>query len=214
MMTLAVRWVPTVDQYFNTAGNSSQANPAQEDTATMFNFDLDWRANNNWDNLNYYKLKPPAVYYSVVEGGKCYYLGYYFYYPRHLGGAPHGNDFAGLALALEKLPNGQGRLAGLLLYDEAGWQEISLSDLPAADSPLRVAISAGNHTLALRDSPPSGNVITSNPPTHGDNGLAESYRLVSLEELWQHRPCFGQHSSECNLRLWKVWCTLPVACRI
>lgn len=184
---LAALWAPALDQFYNTASNYSQANPAHEDTSTVFNFDLDWRANNNWENLNYYKLKPPAVYYSVVEDGKFYYLGYYLYYPRHLGGDPHGNDFAGLALALEKLSNGQGRLAGLLLYDEGGWQEISLSNLPAAGNFLRVAVSAGNHSLALRNSPSTGNVMSSYPPGRGGNGPATSYRLVSLEELWQHR---------------------------
>lgn len=187
---LATVFAPTVDQFFNTAGNSSQANPAQEDTATVFNFDLDWRANNNWDNLNYYKLKPPAVYYSVAETGKLYYLGYYFYYPRHLGAKPHGNDFAGLALAVEKISgNRQGRLAGVLLYDDRGWQEISLQEVCRTDSSVRVSISAGAHTLAFGEgkSPPMGSVITRKPSISGANSTAEVYQLISLDELWQRR---------------------------
>lgn len=188
---LAALWAPTVDQFFNTAGNSSQANRAQEDTFTLFNYDFDWRANNNWSNLNYYKLKPPSVYYSVVEGDKHYYLGYYFYYPRHLGAKPHGNDFAGLAIAVEKTPaNGQGLLTGILLYDDRGWREVSISALRTANSPLRMTSSAGEHAIALREevSPLPANVLTCKPLKQSNNAAAEGhdYQLVSLEELWQH----------------------------
>jgi hypothetical protein len=192
---LAAQWAPTIEQSFNTAGNSSQANPAQEDTSTVFNFDLDWRANNNWDNLNYYKLKPPAVYYSVVEAAKFYYLGYYFYYPRHVGAKAYANDFSGLAIVLEKLPApGQGRLAGVLLYDDGGWQEISLLELRSTDSPVRVSISAGEHAIALREeaSPPLTNIITCEPRKKGqavtpEGTSSRSYQLVALDELWRHR---------------------------
>lgn len=179
---VALRWAPTIDQFFNTAGNASQANPAQEDTSTVFNFDLDWRANNNWDNLNYYKLKPPAVYYSVAETNRFYFLGYYFYYPRHLGASPHGNDFTGLALAVEKAVKGADWLAGVLLYTDGGWQEVSTRSV---DKPVRLGISAGSHELAVRreDRPPGGSVITCTPPQTGDG----SYELVALTDMWKHR---------------------------
>lgn len=191
-MQLAAYWAPTVDQFFKTAGNSSQFSPAQEDTSTVFNFDLDWRANNNWENLNYYKLKPPMVYYSVAETEKYSYLGYYFYYPRHLGANPHGNDFSGLLVVVEKIAaTGTGRLAGLLLYDDGGWQEINISRLRTVDNPVQVTISAGEHAIALRKetSPLPANVLTLEPQKSGPNVTAAGniYQLVSLDELWRHR---------------------------
>src|SRR6266540_2329750 len=146
---LAVFWAPNVYQLGNTADNSSQFSRTQEDTFTVFNFDLDWRADNNWSNLNYYKLKP-ALYYSVVDAGKYYYVGYYFYYPRHLCANPHGNDFTGLVMALEKLPTSeQGRLVNLLRYENGGWIEVDISEIKATDRPLSVTVSAGEHAILV-----------------------------------------------------------------
>lgn len=190
---LAACWAPAVDQIYKTAGNSSQANPAQEDTSTVFNFDVDWRANNNWENLNYYKLKPPVVYYSLVETDTFAYIGYYFFYPRHLGANPHGNDFSGLLVMVEKVPaSTTGRLAGVLLHNEAGWREISAGEVVALNPPLQVSISAGDHVLAMgADRELAGNVLNFQPPKYVNNAFVEGdascYRLVSLEECWQHR---------------------------
>lgn len=185
---LAAWWAPTIDQLFNVAGNAAQANRAQEDTFTVYNFDLDWRANNNWDNLNYYKLKPPLLYYSVVESRQFYYLGYYFYYPRQVSANPHGNDFAGLAMAVEKTQvQGKGRLVGVLLYDDDGWQEIEVNG--PADSPVRLTLSAGEHAVRFNGKarPPGGNVLTCNPPQKSVTEGEVTYGLVALDELWRHR---------------------------
>ncbi|HWR56116.1 MAG TPA: hypothetical protein VN462_06385 [Negativicutes bacterium] len=190
---LAACWAPSVDQFYKMAGNASQTNPAQEDTSTVFNFDLDWRANNNWENLNYYKLKPPVVYYSLVETEKFAYIGYYFYYPRHLGANPHANDFSGLLAMVEKVPGSTtGRLAGVLLHNATGWREVGAGEVAALNPPLQVSISAGDHFLSLgADQELASNVLSFQPPKYVNNAFVEGdaacYRLVSLEEVWQHR---------------------------
>lgn len=187
---LAVWWAPTVEQSFIPANNAAQAYPAQHDTFTLFNFDLDWRANNNWDNLSYYMLKPPVLYYSVVAGRQFYYLGYYLFYPRHLGGSPHGNDFVGMVMAVKKTPgNGQGQPAGALLYDGTGWQEVNLRKLQAAGNSVVLAVSAGEHELALKETANArgGNVLLCKPAGKAAADQEVAYELTALNELWQHR---------------------------
>lgn len=70
---------------------------------TNFNFDGDWNAANNWDNLyNGHPLRS-YVYYSVVESQTHYFIGYYVFHPRDEGiDSSHPNDMEGTLLVIRK----------------------------------------------------------------------------------------------------------------
>lgn len=59
------------------------------DFISKFDYDGDWKGNNNWNNLEQYKNNLKAYsYYSVQETATHYYIGYNFYHPRD--DAPYG----------------------------------------------------------------------------------------------------------------------------
>jgi hypothetical protein len=86
------------------------SNP-RADAITRYNFDGDWVANNNWDNLD--KFKTPAyVYYSVVETKTHYFITYAFYHPRDyqtvcFWKACHENDLEGAFFTVTKDPDNE-----------------------------------------------------------------------------------------------------------
>jgi len=80
------------------------------DFITRFDFDGDWRGDNNWRNAYLFDL-PGNVYYSVIESTSHYFITYAFYHVRdytarpYEGFAPkteHENDMEGCALTIEK----------------------------------------------------------------------------------------------------------------
>lgn len=85
------------------------------DYITKFNYDGDWIGNNNWDNLENYKLLP-YVYYSVVESANHWFISYALNHPRDtqlwhdLDLLKHENDMEGLLVMVEKDGTRYGRL--------------------------------------------------------------------------------------------------------
>ena len=67
------------------------------DIPTKFNYDGDWRGDNNWENLeNYPQIR--SAYFSVRETLTHYFIEYDFYYPREDGPIDmerHENDLEG-----------------------------------------------------------------------------------------------------------------------
>ncbi len=94
---LAEHWAPDFYHEINYAYNW------KADLITNFNFDGDWNASNNWDNLyGGYSLKS-YVYYSVVESQTHYFIGYYVFHPRDEGvDSSHPNDMEGTLLVIRK----------------------------------------------------------------------------------------------------------------
>ena len=80
------------------------------DFITRFDYDGDWRGDNNWRNAYLFDL-PGYVYYSVIESSRHYFITYAFYHPRdytarpYEGFAPkteHENDLEGCTVTVEK----------------------------------------------------------------------------------------------------------------
>jgi hypothetical protein len=80
------------------------------DFITRFDYDGDWRGDNNWRNAYLYD-QPGYVYYGVIESTRHYFITYAFYHARdytakpYEGFAPkaeHENDMEGCTLTIEK----------------------------------------------------------------------------------------------------------------
>jgi hypothetical protein len=80
------------------------------DFITRFDYDGDWRGDNNWRNAYLFDL-PGYAYYSVIESTSHYFITYAFYHPRdytarpYEGFAPkteHENDMEGCTVTIEK----------------------------------------------------------------------------------------------------------------
>ena len=72
-LKLAYRWAPV--HYQDTARNP------KADYITNFDYDGDWRATNNWDNLHRAPLRA-YVYYSLTETKTHWFVMYMFFHPR------------------------------------------------------------------------------------------------------------------------------------
>ena len=84
------------------------------DFLTRFDYDGDWRGDNNWDNLSMGSSQAYA-YYAAMETATHFFLIYSFFHPRRYsddcaGGACHENDNAGLLLAIRKDGSKYGRI--------------------------------------------------------------------------------------------------------
>ncbi len=95
---LAARYAPLL---FHDVGHVPMA-----DYLTPVDFDGDWIANNNWDNLPHFPLKA-VVYYDVRETGTHFYITYMFFHPRDYARVCfpwicHENDAEGAIIAVNK----------------------------------------------------------------------------------------------------------------
>lgn len=95
---LAEHWAPTIYQDVN------DTYLTRADIPTAFNYDGDWRGDNNWENLENYP-QVPSAYFSVRETLTHYFIEYDFYYPRDDGPVSlekHENDLEGCILVIRK----------------------------------------------------------------------------------------------------------------
>lgn len=168
---------------------------ARENIFTLLNYDHDWRLNNNAGNLPFY---PPelAVYYSVVETSTHYFLGYYFYYPRHIGNPSHDHDISGILTVIRKDGSSQGILELLLSYHHNQWRKWEPSRVQLMKGHPVFMITSGTHEIGQANATvlQAGSI---QPRPLGDTsvsslGIQSGYRLVSMQELWQHRNDIGQ----------------------
>lgn len=127
---LAEHWAPQIQQQI------SSPSFVKEDQFTTFNYDLDWRSDNNWANLNYYSASP-LIYYSVHETTSHYFLGYYLYYPRT---GKYPNIMTGCMLAVEKDTAPAGKLSSAAFYNDAEWK---WRDISSAVKTLSLTVSSG-----------------------------------------------------------------------
>lgn len=76
------------------------------DYPTAIDFDGDWDALNNDDNMKKATGIPPVVYYDVVESKTHFFIRYGYFYVRHSQGAQptFGNEVAGALVVVEKHP--------------------------------------------------------------------------------------------------------------
>lgn len=101
---IAQHYAPVIDQ----AVNVLLSEGGRGDFITAVDYDGDWSALNNWENLR--AGSPGAVvYYSVQETDTHYFVGYCFYHPRddaEIWLDRHENDMEGVMLAAPKSVNG------------------------------------------------------------------------------------------------------------
>lgn len=119
--TLAQHWAPTIYQDINLTYH------ARADIPTKFNYDNDWRGDNNWENLlNYPEI--PSAYYSVRETKTHYFIEYDFYYPRDDGPVSlerHENDIEGSILVIRKDDSSYGALQLMETQSHNHWYQYS-----------------------------------------------------------------------------------------
>ena len=103
---LALHWAPFIAQ-------ETWFQP-KSDYLTRFDYDGDWRGNNNWDNLEAGSSQA-YVYYTAMETSTHVFLVYNFFHPRDYSdncalGSCHENDNEGIVLAIQKDGSEFGRL--------------------------------------------------------------------------------------------------------
>lgn len=192
-----LQWAPVVYQ------QDKRDNPvAQENIFTTVNFDNDWRTDNNSGDLPFY---PPAAaaYYSVVESDAHYFIGYYFYYPRHLGSDQHENDMGGILLAVRKAADGPDRLDLLLSFSNNQWRKWEGPRVVLTAGRPTVVVSSGTHEItALEGSgraPSSESLFplpelasTQSPGRRNIKKAYSGYLLVDLDDIWSRRKDIGK----------------------
>ncbi|HWR09547.1 hypothetical protein [Sporomusa sp.] len=196
---IVTQWSPVICQLDKSDGLS-----APQNIFTLVNYDRDWRLNNNWYNLLFYPLER-AMYYSVVESDSHYYISYYQYYPRHIGGGDHEHDLTGVLLAVSKTPDKSGRLDMLVTYSNNKWQRWDGSRVRLVGRHPVLNIRAASHEIAAAGrsnraltSSAMYQIAASGNPTGLDNtkalqkGANAGYRLISLDQLWDRRQDIGQ----------------------
>jgi hypothetical protein len=87
------------------------------DYITRFDYDTDWLATNNWDNLDHFSL-PSHAYHSVVETCTHWFITYTFFHPRDWSDIPfdqeHENDSEGMLAIIRKDGSAFGKLEGIV----------------------------------------------------------------------------------------------------
>ena len=172
-LQLAQQYAPTIHQELG-------SEPAA-DEFTRVDFDGDWEAENNWDNLTRFP-RPPLSYFSVIETERHYFITYALFFPRDYATFCfwmhcHENDFEGMRVTIEK-PQRLKRLEAL------AHNRLSTQENPRQ---LSFWIERGGHGVhPLGKSQPSAPLRIYRP---------SDYQLISLKELWalRHSSLFRSH---------------------
>jgi hypothetical protein len=108
---------------------------AEADYLTRFDYDGDWDALNNWENLDTGDLSG-AVYYSVVESCTHWFIVYGFFHPRDWTDTieqEHENDMEGLLAVVRKDGGKFGALEGMVTVFHNDFYSFTPSDSPFTD---------------------------------------------------------------------------------
>ena len=108
---------------------------AEADYLTRFDYDGDWDALNNWENLENGDLSG-AVYYSVVESCTHWFIVYGFFHPRDWTDTieqEHENDMEGLLSIVRKDGSDYGVLEGMVTVFHNDFYSFTPSDSPFTD---------------------------------------------------------------------------------
>ncbi len=105
-LALAKRWAPISYQDVDATGTYSLS--GKSDYITSVNFDGDWVATNNWDNIEDYDAYA-YCYYSVIETSTNWFITYAFFHPRDWTDVfllyeldQHENDLEGVLFVIAK----------------------------------------------------------------------------------------------------------------
>lgn len=211
-------WAPDVYQDFNASGN--QLWPY--DYITSFNFDGDWKGNNNWENASS-GSKVPYIYTSIQETRSHYFITYNFFHPRDVGGTgdivdpidSHENDLEG-ALFVIKKSGAYGTLEAVYTIAHTGYETYTGSQIAYNNNKVQLFVSSNGpygvhgHCVHMYNSSQDNGGIkyvydatadangtlteASWSPSQDNSYHEESYGLLSLDELWNRRYEFGSDS--------------------
>lgn len=208
---LAAYWAPQIYQDTNaTYGYKA-------DYITSFDYDGDWVANNNWDNLYNYDT-PAYVYYKVQETSTHYFIEYDFFHARDdgpLSADQHENDLEGSLLVITKDGSTYGSFLLMETMAHNQWYQYTnnssiTTGLDNVDGGVlfngshpKVFIQAngqspwGGHGVFAYDGSgaPGGDGIvynytgTAQTPTDGSGNYTRSYgyALKGIDEIWNRR---------------------------
>jgi hypothetical protein len=182
----------------------------KSDQLAAFNFDGDWDATNNWENLETHKIKP-VVYYAVVESRSHYFITYAYFHPRDWTRTPftkigqHENDLEGAICFVEKNSTKWGKLEAvitvfhhqLVYYSKSALEKLKLFN--EQDNYATTQQAKGHGCKLLNEKKVRPITITNLPPEssvlfNGNKRLSTTtyvhYELINLfapNELWSQR---------------------------
>ncbi|UII26920.1 beta/gamma crystallin family protein [Fulvivirga maritima] len=133
---LVKRWAPI--HYMDVDVTGTYAENGKSDYITAINYDGDWNAENNWENLSTYGNDLYAhVYYSVVETSTHWYIIYAFFHPRDWTDIAllyyldqHENDLEGILMMIEKDGSTYGALRGAVTVSHSDFFSFTPSGSP------------------------------------------------------------------------------------
>lgn len=216
---LSARWAPTFVQ------ETSREHP-ERDRPLAIDFDGDWDATNNWENLTpAHRYATPTVYGSAILTRSHAYLTYTLFYPRDwtaFGCLPyicHDNDLETVLLVVERATDGAARERLVLVEAKSHRDYLALpGDAVARDDagkPVLRVESGGHGMRPVRDGAGSDATNTRvfvHVPVGTSQASAamrpgvEAYELASLyDSLWKQRS-----TDAASGRLWTEGETGPL----
>jgi hypothetical protein len=179
------------------------------DIPTRYNFDGDFYADNNWENLVKFEIKP-FVYYEVLETKTHFFITYGFYRPRDFSNYffcfktfCHENDLEGSQIAVRK----EGEFGKIELVSALAHIKVSQSTKPytylgnskhkgGLDQRVVLRIESGGHGIHIWDGDYPKNYDLYLPTDDSSRPRNDKepvhYELVSIKELWDMRNAPNQ----------------------
>jgi hypothetical protein len=179
------------------------------DIPTRYDFDGDFYADNNWDNLVKFDIKP-YVYYEVIETKTHFFITYGFFRPRDFSNNffcfkmfCHENDLEGTQIAVRK----EGQFGKIELVSALAHISVSKSTQPftylgsskhkgGINRRVLLRIESGGHGIYVWDGeyPKKFDLYL---PSDDDSKpridkVPIHYELVSIQELWNMRNAPNQ----------------------
>lgn len=204
-----IRDYKAVAEYFAPAVLQQTGKFPIGDVPTRYNFDGDFYADNNWDNLTKFEIKP-FVYYEVLETKTHFFITYGFYRPRDFSNYffcfktfCHENDLEGAQLAVRK----EGKFGKVELVSALAHISVSKSTDPVTylgDSKHKsgvnqrvvLRIESGGHGIHIWDGEYPKKYDLYLPSDDDSKPRVDKdpvhYELVSIQELWNMRNAPNQ----------------------
>jgi hypothetical protein len=208
---LALHYAPI--HFQNVCKKGKNSLKGKSDQLAAFNFDGDWDATNNWENLETHEIKP-VVYYSVVESRSHYFITYAYFHPRDWTRTPftkigqHENDLEGVICFVEKNDTKFGSITAvvtvfhnqLIVYTDVRNKSKKKYRIKQRFYPLETAQQSKGHGCKLHEDLKRSNDYISYYPNRYESesnttdfkydSTLITYELINLfapNELWSQR---------------------------
>lgn len=141
---LAKRWAPV--HYMDVDATGTYSEGGKSDYITAIDYDGDWNAENNWENLPAYGNALYAhCYYSVVETTTHWFIIYAFFHPRDWTDIfflyeldQHENDLEGVMMIVQKDGSAYGSLQGAVTVSHSDFYSYTTAGSPLYSGPENV----------------------------------------------------------------------------